>query len=170
MDGFGRPIVTLDEADESAGDGGQWVVNGLTEYDNKGATRRAYLAWFWSGDPMAYTLAMAPTTPYGRQRYDAFGRQVQTFGLDGAVTLQSAYHAMSVDKWDAADLEPGPHQGRFASAAQDGHGRTVKVTERAHVSAGGAIEARDTKTEYLSTGEPCAHRHETRHHLDANSW
>ncbi len=151
-DGFGRGIVTFDQADPSAGDRGQWIVNGLTEYDNKGAARRAYLAWFWDGDPQHYPIGMQPTTSYGRQRYDAFGRQVQTFGLDGMVTLQTAYHALSVDKWDAADLQPGPHQGTYASARQDGHGRAVSLTERIHV--GGAIEKRETRTQYLSTGEP----------------
>ncbi len=151
-DGFGRAIVTFDQADPSAGDRGGWIVNGLTEYDNKGTARRAYLAWFWDGDPRQYQLGGAPTTSYGRQRYDAFGRQVQTFGLDGMVTLQSAYHALGVDKWDAADLQPGPHQGTYASARQDGHGRAVSVTERIRV--GGGLELRETRTKYLSTGEP----------------
>jgi RHS repeat-associated protein len=151
-DGLGRVLVTLDQADPDAGDAGQWIAHGLTNYDAKGAAERAYLAWFYSGDPSQYPLGDAPTTPYGRQRYDAFGRQVQTFGLDGKVTLQSAYHALSVDKWDAADLVPGPHQGTYASARQDGHGRAVSVTERVHV--GGRIEEHETQTTYLATGEP----------------
>jgi RHS repeat-associated protein len=154
VDGFGRTLVTVDQADTSqeAGDQAPWIANGLTNYDAKGAAERAYLAWWFAGDPSAFPLNIAPTTPYGRQRYDAFGRQVQTFGLDGAVTLQSAYHGMSVDKWDAADLAPGPHQGTYASARQDGHGRAVAMTERIHVN--GRIEARETRTVYTSTGEP----------------
>ncbi|MGH7295432.1 MAG: DddA-like double-stranded DNA deaminase toxin, partial [Polyangiaceae bacterium] len=152
VDGLGRTVATLDEADPSAGDAGQWIVNGLTSYDAKGAAQRAYLAWFWNGAPSAFPLGTVPTSPYGRQRDDAFGRQLQTFALDGSISLQSVYHALSVDKWDAADLSPGPHQGTPASATQDGHGRTIAVTERVHGS--GGIEAHETRTTYLSTGEP----------------
>ncbi len=153
VDGLGRPIATLDQADPSTGDAGAWIVNGLTDYDAKGAVRRKYLASFYSGaDPKKFPLGRAPPSLYGSQRYDAFGRQLQTFGLDGVITLQSKYHALSVDKWDAADLLPGPHQGTPASATQDGHGRTLIVTERIHN--GNAIEARDLRTTYLSTGEP----------------
>src|SRR5690606_23375573 len=93
-----------------------------------------------------------PATAYGRQRYDAFGRQVQTYDLDGTVTLQSAYHALSTDLWDAADLTPGPHHSTYASERKDGHGRTVAVTER--FRAQGAIELREVHTRYLPTGEP----------------
>ncbi len=152
VDGMGRAVVTIDEADPSAGDGGAWIVSGLTNRDAKGATERAYLAAFYDGDPRAYPLALAPSTPYSRQRYDAFGRAVQAFGLDGEVTLQSSYHALSADHADAADLMPGPHQGTPASAVQDGHGRTTVVTERIHN--GGSIEARETVTTYRATGEP----------------
>jgi YD repeat-containing protein len=151
VDGMGRTLVTLQEADPDAQqDGHQWVVNGLTEYDNKGAARRAYLAWFWDGDGDNYPLSKPVATPYGRQRYDAFGRQIETFGLDGTITLKSAYHALSKDMWDAADLAPGPHQGTYASERMDGHGRSVATTERVH--AAGKIEARETQRTYLPTG------------------
>ncbi len=130
----------------------QWVVDGLSEYDNKGAIRRAFLPWFWDGDPRAFALAQSPTSSYSRQRYDAFGQQVQTYGLDGAVALQSVHHALSIDKWDAADLSPGAHAGTYASARQDGHGRAVSVVARIHN--GGAIEADEVRTEFLPTGEP----------------
>jgi RHS repeat-associated protein len=153
-DGFGRTLITLDQADPNAGDGGNWVVNGLTDYDAKGTAQRAYRAWFWSGAPTQFPLGIAPPSLYGRQRYDAFGRQLQTFNLDGSVSIQSAYHATSVDRWDAADLEPGPHQGTPASTLEDGHGRTVAVTERVHAPGGGGIESRETRTTYLATGEP----------------
>jgi len=152
VDGFGRNIVGLSEADPSAGDGGQWIASDISEYDNKSAVRRKYLDFYWSGDPKAFPFATAPTSPYGRQRYDAFGRQLQTYDLDGTVTLASRYHSLSSDHWDAADLEPGPHQGTYASEAKDGHGRTVRTTERIHEN--GAIEARHVDTTYLPTGEP----------------
>src|SRR5262249_35055913 len=138
VDGLGRTVVTLEQADPAHGDGGPWIANGLTNYDAKGAAERAYLAWFYDGDPAQFPLATSPATAYSRQRYDAFGRAVQTFGLDGTETLRHRYHALSGDAWDAADLSPGPHQGTYATATKDGHGRTVSAIERAHV--GGRIE------------------------------
>ena len=150
VDGLGRTIVTLDQADPGA-DGHAWVVHGLTTFDAKGAERRRYLAAFWDGDPRAYPLAQVPAAPYSSHRYDAFGRAVQEMGLDGAVTQQSAYHALSVDLWDANDLAPGPHAGSYATMRKDGHGRDVSVVERIHV--GGGIEAHETRKDLLPTGE-----------------
>ncbi len=151
VDGMGRTILTLDQADPSAGDGGDFVANGLTEYDNKGGARRAYRGWFFSGDPKSFPLALTPPSRYGRQRYDAFGRAVEAFNLDGTVGLSRVFHALSVDLWDAADLTPGPHYGTPASQRQDGHGRMVSSIQRIHD--GTAIEARETRTTYLATGE-----------------
>jgi hypothetical protein len=109
--------MALGEADPTApdqgGDGAQWIVGNLLDYDSKSAVQRKYLEHYWDGDPLAYPFENAPTTQYGRQRYDAFGRQVQTFDLDGTVTLQSVYHALGTDLWDAADLENGPHTGSY---------------------------------------------------------
>ncbi len=132
-------------------DGHAFLVAGLEDYDAKGASRRTYLPWFWDGDPRAYPLGQGATTLSSSRRYDAFGRDLQGFGLDGSLVLQSVYHALSVDEWDAADLAPGPHAGAFATARKDGHGRSVSTIERAHVS--GKIEARETRTDYLPTGE-----------------
>jgi RHS repeat-associated protein len=152
VDGLGRTVLTLMEADPEAGDGGHWIVSGLTDYDAKGAKRRAYLPWFWDGsDPGQYPVRDAAPSAHGRQRYDAFGRQLETYNLDGSVSLRNVYHALGVDKWDAADLEPGPHQGTYASAQSDGHGRMRVVSERAH--AGNVIEERQTITEYEPAGE-----------------
>jgi RHS repeat-associated protein len=152
VDGLGRTIVSLSEADPSAGDGGSWTVDGLTDYDRKGAKSRGYLSYFWSGDGGAFPLASASFTPSTRQRYDAFGRAAESYGLDGSVTLKSVYHAMSTDAWDAADLEPGPHHGTFATTRADGHGRTASAIERVHQ--GSQVEAHEVKTTYLPTGEP----------------
>ncbi|CAN5181222.1 hypothetical protein BH09MYX1_BH09MYX1_43600 [soil metagenome] len=152
VDGMGRPIVTLDQADPAAGDLGDFVVNGLTDYDAKGETQRVYLAWFWSGNPQQFPLATAAATKSSRQRYDAFGRVVERYGLDGKVVLRSVHHALSEDAWDAADLAPGPHTGTYATARSDGHGRPVSSLVRVH--SGLTIEARETVMTYLPSGEP----------------
>jgi hypothetical protein len=151
VDGLGRTVATLSEADLTD-DGFSWVVEGLTDYDAKGAARRKYLAWSYEGEPEAYDLSVASPTKYGQQRYDAFGRAIQTQGLDGTVTLLTRYHALSADAWDAEDLGPGPHQGTYASERKDGHGRVVETTER--VKDSGTIQARHVRQQYLPTGQP----------------
>ena len=151
VDGLGRTVATLSEADQSD-DGFGWVVEGLTDYDAKGAERRKYLAWTYDGEPTTYDLSEPTTSKYGQQRYDAFGRAVVTQGLDGTVTLYTKYHALSADAWDAEDIGPGPHQGTYASEEKDGHGRVVKTTER--VRDEGSIEERHVEMTYLPTGEP----------------
>jgi RHS repeat-associated protein len=155
VDGMGRPRVGLAEADPDA-DGAPFVVSSVAEFDAKGAVRRKYLPFYTQFDPEA-SLALPtdetpPATPYSRQRYDAFGRQLQTFDVDGTITLQTRYHALSTDLWDAADLYPGPYQGSYASSRTDGHGRTVATTERVHVD--GALESREVRTKYLASGQP----------------
>jgi RHS repeat-associated protein len=149
VDGLGRKIVTLDEADPAGGDGGHFIVSGLVEYDAKGATARTYLARFFDGDPQGFNLK--PTSPYQRQRYDAFQRPFETLALDGSIKLRNVYHALSRDISDAEDLAPGPHSATPASIVSDGHQRTTVMSERVHV--GGAIEERQTITQYLPTGE-----------------
>ncbi|HEX2875965.1 MAG TPA: SpvB/TcaC N-terminal domain-containing protein, partial [Polyangiaceae bacterium] len=157
IDGMGRARVGLAEADpDSNEDAHDFIVSSIAEFDAKGAVRRKYLPFFGDLgdiDPSLFPVLDAPPdTQYGRQRYDAFGRQVQTFDVDGTVTLQSRYHALSTDLWDAADLYPGPHQGSYASTQTDGHGRSIVATERVHVS--GALETRSVRTKYLSSGQP----------------
>jgi RHS repeat-associated protein len=150
VDGMGRARVGLSQGDKET----DWIVSSVAEFDAKGAVRRKYLPFFFSegGNPSVFPLTGPPHSQYGRQRYDAFGRQLQTFDVDGTVTLQSRYHALSTDLFDAADLYPGPHQGSYASTRTDGHGRTVETTERVHVN--GALESRYVRTQYLVTGEP----------------
>src|SRR5262249_54095416 len=122
IDGLGRTIATLEQADpHNGGDLGDWVVNGMTDYDAKGAARRAFLPWFFTGTADSFSISTVPTTRYGTKRYDAFGRGVQSYGLDGKPTLFTVYHALSTDAWDAADLTPGPHYGTPASERKDGH-------------------------------------------------
>ena len=152
IDGLGRTVATLSEADDED-DGFNWVVEGLTDYDQKGAERRKYLAWTTDVHPTDYDLSLASPAKYGQQRYDAFGRAVETQGLDGTVTLYTKYHALSADAWDAEDIGPGPHQGTYASEEKDGHGRVKRTTERVRID-GGQIEERHVEMLYFATGEP----------------
>ena len=109
------------------------------------------MPWFYTGEPEQFPLTTVAQTTYSTQRYDAFGRQVETTQLDGIVSLRTRYHALSTDMFDAGDLQPGPYQGTPASGQKDGHGRVVRTTER--VKVGGTIEERYVDTTYLPSGE-----------------
>lgn len=160
VDGMGRTRLQRAEADNVLGlDGGSAIDDALVVYDAKGAVARKYLAQFASPatplDPPA-----APTGTFARVTYDAFGRQLATFDLGtvlqpGVQTLETHYHALSKDVFDAADLgfdALGAHQGTYATERVDGHGRTIVTTER--VYEGGVLDERDVRTKYLPTGEP----------------
>ena len=151
IDGLGRPILNADQADPAAGDGGPWIVEKLTTHDGKGAVAVAYQPWFAAQTPPSPPVA--PPTAYSHARFDAFGRALETYNIDGALSLRSVYHALSADHWDAADLQAGgAHQGTFASEVKDGHGRPIITTERLHN--GTSIEAHDTRTQFRPTGQP----------------
>ncbi|MGE3672539.1 MAG: SpvB/TcaC N-terminal domain-containing protein, partial [Polyangiaceae bacterium] len=151
VDGMGRPFLALAEADPAAGDKGEWIAGGLMERDQKNGARRSYLPFFYSGDPRAFPFENVPDVPFGRKRYDAFGRGTQYYDQDGTVTLETKYHALSSDHYDAADRLPGPHQGTFMTEEIDGHGRKARVVERFHQK--GVLRRRVTESEFLPTGE-----------------
>ncbi|MCU0692414.1 MAG: FG-GAP-like repeat-containing protein, partial [Polyangiaceae bacterium] len=151
MDGLGRTLVTLMEADPSRGDLGAWVASGTSDYSAKGLPIRTYKPWFWSGNPLAFPLSGTPSTPFSQRVYDAFGRPIVDYAPDGGILLQRVYHALQNESWDANDLK-GPFQGTFSSVRQDGHGRYVEQVER--TSEGGTIRPVITATDYLPTNEP----------------
>ncbi|MCB9610148.1 MAG: hypothetical protein H6716_26410 [Polyangiaceae bacterium] len=151
VDGLGRVFLTLAEADPTAGDKGEWIAGGLMEWDQKSGARRAYLPFFYTGDPKMFPFGNVPEVPFGRKRYDAFGRGIQYYDQDGTVTLETKYHALASDHYDAADRLPGPHQGTFMTEEIDGHGRSARVVERFRQK--GVLRERVTQTEFIPTGE-----------------
>jgi RHS repeat-associated protein len=154
LDGLGRTLVMLSEADPLEGDGGEFVAGGIKDYDQKGAVLRAYQPIFWDGEPLEFPLALVPNRGFVSSQQDAFGRGVYAFGLDGRIKVYKRYHALSQDTFDALDIEPGPHQGSYMTVIADGHGRTIQSVERIHVGSAGVIEERFQLSEYLPTGEP----------------
>jgi RHS repeat-associated protein len=150
-DGLGRTLLSLSQADPTAGDGGDFVVRGVVEYDTKGAPIRACQPWFHSGPADASLLGQAPPTDCTTQVYDAFGRPTTSFGLDGTPRIHLVRHALSQDVFDAADLPGGGREGTHLTTVSDGHGRGVQRTER--IRAGMSLEERHTFNEYLPTGE-----------------
>ena len=72
-------------------------------------------------------------------------------GLDGKVRALTKHHALSVDRWDAEVIGPGPHQGTYASEHRDGFGRVVRTTVRVRES--GVLDLHHLDRTYLPTGE-----------------
>lgn len=157
LDGLGRTLLGLQEGELA----NTWIVSGFVEFDGKGAPARTYLPYLltsplseneaagtYSGD---FPVASSPP-PYQSQRYDAFGRPIRSTDFDGTVVLQTVYHDLFNDLYDAEDLGPGDHQGTFATERRDGYGRVTLVTER--IRQGGILELRNTAMQYLPTGEP----------------
>ena len=152
LDGLGRKRLAMEEADTSAGDGGPYVVGALASYGARGLVTRTYRPEFASTSPTSFQVSSyVPATTYAQRRFDAMGRQLQTYGFDGTLEVQSVYHPLSVDSWDAEDIGPGPHQGTPSPLTTDGHGRRASTIERLHV--GGSIESHEVRYTYLATGE-----------------
>lgn len=152
VDAFGRDLITLHQADPAAGDDGEWVATGLTDYNAKGSPWRVFRPWFWSGSPLSFDFATTPSALFATQSFDAFGRPTQSIGPDGKIRLLKKHRPLQEEIWDAEDLSNGPHAGTFSSLRADGHGRTIAQTERVRVN--GVIEEHTLRTEYLPTGEP----------------
>ncbi len=151
VDGAGRTVVSIEQADPAAGDAAPWVVRGLTQRDARGNPQRVYTPWFSTAPPAAYPLTTPPATSFTAHQYDAFGREIRSIDTAGDASLERHYHALAIDAWDAADLRSTVHGGTYATSRQDGHGRSVSAIERAKVA--GVLTASETRTDYLPTGE-----------------
>jgi RHS repeat-associated protein len=151
LDGLGRALAGLNEADPTAGDGGQYVVGGVRAYNSRGAEAKEYETFFWDGDPLEYPLSLVPSTNASAVEVDAFGRTTLAYSLDGTLRSMTQYHALSQDLWDAEDLKAGPHGGTYATAYSDGHGRNIHGIERVRV--GAVLEERHQRRQYLPGGE-----------------
>lgn len=121
VDALGRGVLTLAEADPSAGDGGQWIVSGLSRRSG-GVVKEVYEPWFYSGDPASHPLT-PPTTSSTRYEHDVFGRVSAVHALDGSLTRQRVYRALGAEDIDAA--------GRVVVTTLNGHGRVVRSAVRA---------------------------------------
>lgn len=139
VDGLGRVVVTLEQADPTAGDGGSYIATGLTDYDQKGSPRRQFLPWFTNQSASTFSLASPPPTASKATVFDAFGRTIRTVDFDGIVEAERHYHALSTDSWDRADLSSAQHRGTYQTVVHDGHGRTRIAIDR--LREGGGIQA-----------------------------
>jgi RHS repeat-associated protein len=156
VDGLGRPLATLTQADPNptSGDGAPWIAHGLTDWTPAGLVARSYVAMPWTGDPATATAPPVPKAGLASMSttYDALGRVLQTTGFDVSLTSKSVYHALSVDRWDAEDLDPNSlHVSTPTTVTRDGHGRVVFTTETSRNPTPSSVT---TATDFLPTGEP----------------
>ena len=131
-----------EQADPSAGDPAAWII----EQARASTTERAPSSG--STRPVFFSGAMgagAPVTPtQPRFRISATtpsGAPSRPSASTGPCRCATRTTLLSVDHWDAADLEVGgAHEGRAPAAGiHDGHGRTSPaIVERIHV--GNTIE------------------------------
>lgn len=151
LDGLGRTLVQLSEADPSAGDAGTYVASGIVTHDSHGNPSKIYFPEFCSDLPLEFPLGRPPTADYITRDIDAFGRLSSEYFVDKQ-TVAYKYHAQSVDVYDAADVLPGSRQGTYATTYVDGHNRQILNVGRTREDNGALREIR-TRFEYLPSGE-----------------
>ena len=149
-DSWGGGLATIAQADQTAGDAGEWIVHTAPSRD---ATTGRPIAWFrptfYNGLPEDYVVGPPAGTLASTAAYDFMGRPVDRFrGHDGQIVDHRQYHALSSDHWDAENLHGAfTHLEMATTVVLDGHGRTSevrKLTENGPIS---------TVTDYTATGE-----------------
>lgn len=166
-DGLGRTLLALEQADPTAGDGGTWLAGGYTSFDAKGEPKNAHKSWFWTGNPQSPPFE-PPSTSFAWSRKDAFGRVVDTYGIDGAWMGHVRYHAMSVDRWDAGHLAAGILSPSYFTETSDGHGRAVNAIQR--YQDGATLKQVSASVAYLPTGEPTVFTRSSAGHAPVVRW
>jgi RHS repeat-associated protein len=150
IDAFGSVLATATTADPGAGDGGAWLISGLTDRSGTGKVARAYVPMF--GEATFLRDIPSPNgRPFAAFTYDALGRTVTTSGLDGAPASATTYHPLSTESYDAEDLlAGGPHANTPTVVTFDGHHRKVRTFEQSlHPSPSSVTDTYG----YLPTGE-----------------
>ncbi len=114
------------------------------------------VAWheptFHQGGPELFSVGYTFGAERMTSTYDFMSRRLQSWRSgDGHQTERRDYHGLAVDVWDPENLAAGsPHFDRFKTVTTDGHGRQIRVRDRA---VDGTLE---TLTDYLATGEVAA--------------
>ncbi len=154
--GFGRLLMTLRQADPSAGDLRSWVASGLPDLLGGWEVYR-YRPWFLSvPDPATYVptdTSRAGAYLDGGTGYDLLGRPTDLYGTNGELVAHQTHHPLSLTIVDAEGLlAGGPHAGTSTTITTDGHRRVREVSRTLHED--GSLEAVRTSYAYQSTGEP----------------
>ena len=157
-DSLGMPLESSTQADPGAGDGAAWIVRPAALRSNQGEPLEWYRPYFSNREPTA--CASGPGgPPIATAIYDFMSRRTlattlrrnpyRPGGVEGHELERRTYHPLSVDRWDAENLQStSSHFDAYSTAYFDGHGRRVRTDK---LTDGGVIQA--TRTDYLATGE-----------------
>jgi RHS repeat-associated protein len=150
LDALGTTLATARTADPGAGDGGPWVIGGLTDRSASGKVARSYVSMFGDG-----TFLREIPSPGGRPfvayTYDEHGRVRRTTALDGGPGSETVYHLLTELTYDAEDLTyGGSHANTPSVVTYDGHHRKVQTVEQSVHPAPSSVTNRYS---YLPTGE-----------------
>jgi len=153
IDGLGRELMSISEADPSQGDAGDYVISGIIDRNAKGLGIRAYEPRFLANEGMSAPIGQwSQGGRFSSQRYDTFGRVVETTGLDGAKSSRVVHHPLSADAYDALDDQVGgPRFGTYSTQVFDGFGRSRESVTRVIVN--GQLELHRVRLDYLPSGE-----------------
>jgi RHS repeat-associated protein len=120
-DGLGRDLGLVEQAE-----GAKTVTTGVKVFGPGGRIVREIDPFFSTGFGLTQPPAGALFTAY---RYDALGRRTRAVLPDGSAT-ETRYGPLSVEHWDAEDLDPrSPHAGTPRVERSTGVG-VVEVEER----------------------------------------
>ena len=153
FDAWGQPLVTVSQADPSAGDAAPWIVSGIVQHTARGTVARAYQPTFWTGNAAAFPLSSPLQGASVSATYDAYNRVLTETGLDVQTAFAATYRALERDMLDADQLPSGSHAGASSRALLDGHGRVIAGVRNVHTAAG-AMDAITVATAYNAAGQP----------------
>jgi RHS repeat-associated protein len=135
IDGSGRPLVSVSQADTSAGDGGPWIVSGLDDLNGDGTPKRLYRPRFYSGNPLAVPIVHPSGTAAVEYTRDALGRVLQVRDT-GVLVHKTQYLGLTTFQFDAEDLGTGPNKDTPSHVIRNGHGKPKYVTEQLKTASG----------------------------------
>jgi RHS repeat-associated protein len=138
-DGFGREVLSLRQADPTAGDAGGWIATGLPQVTTSGLVTGLRAPWFYAGNPAAHPL-QAPAGPLSKVVLDSFGRAKELYRLDGTLAGRRRHGLLRLDSEDA--------DGRWSSVRVNGLGRVEQQVSRLAGSESNVF------VDYLVGGEP----------------
>jgi YD repeat-containing protein len=151
VDGLGRTIYAISEADPDKGDKGKYIVAGGALYNAKGTRYLSHEPFFGPGPAIGFPIGTQPTTATKWQKYDAFGRVKEVYLQDNQLKSRAVYHALSGDSYDAGDLsDDSTYKNTFSTQISDGHGRTVASISRFRVDGSTTVEEHRTNTTYVT--------------------
>ncbi|MCB9747816.1 MAG: fibronectin type III domain-containing protein [Candidatus Omnitrophica bacterium] len=114
-DGLGRVI----QSKAKAGEVGQFIIAGQTQYNNRGQVEKQYLPFFTTSSINSINPINA-NNPHSTVTYDAMGRVIQTTNPDGT------YASVEYNQWTTRAIN---ENGHMQESNFDAYGRLIRKHE-----------------------------------------